>query len=101
MRVVIEICSTCVHLQVPNHVEQDKAHHCDAGSTHDVLLAHRGGIEVEKERTTLPLGSSGPCDGASLARDYLCHILDSLPTGQPSGAIALETVPPKPPWAPT
>jgi hypothetical protein len=27
--------------------------------------------------------------------------LDSLPTGQPSGAIALETVPPKPPWAPT
>ena len=47
VRVMVQVGRTRIHLQVADHVKEDKAHHGDACDCHDVLLAHRGGIEVD------------------------------------------------------
>ena len=94
MGVVIKISSAGVHLEVSDHVEEDKTHHGDAREPHYVLLAHRGGIEVEEKWAFLTLVGSGPGDRAAARCNYLCHVNEvSLRAGRAGCANALETVP--------
>ncbi len=94
MGVVVKTCCTGIHLEVPDHVEQDKTHHGDARDSHDVLLAHRCGIEIEEKWALLTLVGSGAGDRAPVRCNYLCHVNNvSLRAGQAGCATALETVP--------
>jgi len=74
-------------------MEEDKTHHGDASEPHDVLLAHRGGIEVKEEWALLTLVNSGTGDRAAARCNYLCHVNEvSLRAGRAGCANALETV---------
>jgi len=87
------VSSTEIHLEVPDHVKEDKTHHGYTCEPHDVLLAHRGGIEVEKERALLSLMGSGAGNRAAVRCNYLCHVNKvSLRAGRAGCANALETV---------
>ena len=61
---MVKRSSAHVHLQVSNHVEQNKTHHGDTTDCHDVLFAHCCGVQIEEERT-FASGTDGGC------RDWL------------------------------
>ena len=46
---MIDVGGTEVHLQIPDHVEQDETHHRDPADGHHIFLAHSRGIEVGKK----------------------------------------------------
>ena len=93
MGVVVKVNCTRIDLEVADHMKEDKTHHGYACDTHYVLLAHRGGIEVEKERALLTLLGGGPGDRAPLRCNYLCHENKvSLRAGRAGCASASETV---------
>ena len=74
-------------------MKEDKTHHGYARDTHHVLLAHRGGVEVEEKWALLTLVGSGPGDRTALRCNYLCHENKfSLRAGRAGCANALETV---------
>ena len=74
-------------------MEEDKTHHGDARYSHDVLLAHRGGIEVKEEWALLTLVGSGPGNRAAMRCNYLCHENTvSSRAGRAGCANALQTV---------
>ena len=93
MGVVVKICCTGIHLEVADHMKEDKTHHGYARDTHYVLLAHRSGIEVEEKWALLALLGGGPGDRAPLRCNYLCHENKvSLRAGRAGCASARETV---------
>ena len=46
---MVDVGGTEVHLQIPEHVEQDKAHHRDPANCHYIFLAYGRGIEIGKK----------------------------------------------------
>ena len=74
--VVIEGLSTHVHLQVADHVEENKTHHRNTRDGHHILFANSSGIQIKQERTLFaslqcrasswrPSKSLGICGGRS------------------------------------
>ena len=93
MGVVVKISCTRIHLEVSDHMEEDKTHHGYACEPHYVLLAHRSGIEVEEKWALLTLLGGGSGDRAAFRCNYLCHENKfSLRAGRAGCANALETV---------
>ena len=65
LAVVVEVLGPEVHLQVPEHVEEDEAHEHDPRHGHHVLLADGRPVELDRERSlALRPGSSGRTGGS-------------------------------------